>query len=92
MKNIELLENLENYINLYKPSVVQILLKIDFLKDDCKEEIEDSQPEDFESASRSLIKFLAENHHPHTKAIIESNKAELVEGIESIIVDDYIVD
>lgn len=92
MTNINLLEALEDYINLYKPNVVQILLKIDFLKDDYKKEIEDNEPNDFKSASRPLIKFLAENHHPHMKAIVESNKAELFEGIESIDINYYVID
>jgi hypothetical protein len=39
-----------------------------------------------------VIKYLAENHHPHTKIIIESDKAELVESINSHTTDKFILD
>lgn len=35
----------------------------------------------FERAVFPAMKYLAENHHPHTKLIIESNIAEVVEGL-----------
>jgi hypothetical protein len=51
-----------------------------------------NHPKDFESAVRPLIGYMAENHHPHTKAIVESNTAELVEGLQSVVTDEYLVD
>lgn len=34
----------------------------------------------FEHAAKPLIDYLAANHHPHTKVIVTSDSAELVEG------------
>lgn len=34
-------------------------------------------------AARPLIKFLNENHHPHTRAIVDPTGVEVVEGIMS---------
>lgn len=51
-------------------------------------EMEDSyQPidsvcvDDFCNSSKPLIKYLAENHHPHVKVIVTNNNAELLEGL-----------
>jgi len=46
----------------------------------------------FEEAVRPLMKYLAENHHPHTHVIVESNSAELSEGVKSVVTDEYLVD
>lgn len=40
---------------------------------------------DFESSSNLMIKYMAENHHPHTMANIDSTKSELFEGVKSNI-------
>lgn len=46
----------------------------------------------FDEAVRPVMKWLAENCHPHMKIVIESNVAELVEGQKIIVTDDYLVD
>jgi hypothetical protein len=46
----------------------------------------------FEEAVKPLMKWLCENKHPHTTAIITGNLAELVEGVESVKTDEFIVD
>lgn len=46
----------------------------------------------FEESVEPLMKFLAENHHPHTTCIVVCNRAELVEGIETYLNDEFIVD
>lgn len=46
----------------------------------------------FDEAVRPLMKWLAEKCHPHTKCIVESNVAELVEGVKSVVTDEYLVD
>ena len=46
----------------------------------------------FGELCKPLMKYLAENHHPHTKIILESNTAELVEGINCIHTDEFLVD
>lgn len=35
----------------------------------------------FEKACRPLIKYLAENHHPHMIALVTSSSASLNEGV-----------
>ena len=52
----------------------------------------EKQRKQFEEQVRPLIKWLAENFHPHTKIILESNRAELVEGSIVFVTDDYILD
>lgn len=51
-----------------------------------------SRPETFEKAAEPLIKYLAENHHPHTMATVESDGATLWEGQKRIKNEEYIVD
>lgn len=37
----------------------------------------------FAEACRPLIKYLAENHHPHVKVIVRNTGAELLEGLKT---------
>jgi len=46
----------------------------------------------FEAAARPLIQWLAENMHPHATAIVNSNSAELVEGLHAVKTDEYLQD
>lgn len=46
----------------------------------------------FEEVVEPLMKWMAENQHPHTTTIVTSNRAELVEGIRCHLNDDFIVD
>jgi len=39
-----------------------------------------------------VMKWMAENLHPHTKIIIEANSAELVEGEIAYVNNEFIVD
>lgn len=48
---------------------------------------------DFESVTRPVLKYLCQNHHPHTTIIITPTTAELLEGQESLgVVHDYVRD
>jgi hypothetical protein len=48
---------------------------------------------DLREAALPLIKYLAENHHPHVTAIVENNSVELVEGLMRIPnINDFIQD
>ena len=47
----------------------------------------DDKSDEFEILSRSLIKYLNNNHHPHTHILITSDTAEVSEGIKVIQVD-----
>jgi len=50
------------------------------------------QSKAFKKAVRPLMKYLAENHHPHTKCVVENNRAELLEGIKNYATDKFISD
>ncbi len=43
-----------------------------------------SRSQNFKESAKPLLKYLAENHHPHTTAIITSTSIELVEGIKAL--------
>ena len=48
---------------------------------------------EFEKVIKPVIKYLAENHHPHVTVIVTSTNAELLEGVESTgEVLEYLVD
>lgn len=46
---------------------------------------------EFNNLVRPIMKWMADNLHPHTKIIIESNSAELVEGCMAVSTDEYLV-
>ena len=46
----------------------------------------------FDDSAEFLIKHLAEKHYPHMLVIVESDRAQLLEGIKSIKNDQFIVD
>ncbi len=46
----------------------------------------------FEDAARPLIRWLAENGHPHHTAIVTSNRAELLMGESVVNTEDYLKD
>lgn len=46
----------------------------------------------FEDVVKPAMKWLAENKHPHMSIIIESTRAELVEGVECVATDEFIKD
>lgn len=52
----------------------------------------EEQRKQLEELTLPLIKFLAENCHPHTKLIIENNSAELVEGVVAFTTDEFLKD
>ena len=52
----------------------------------------EEQQEKFEKAVRPLMKYLAENHHPHNSVYVTSRTAELLEGQKCLNTNEYIVD
>ena len=46
----------------------------------------------FEEAVKPLIKWLAENKNPHTYIMVTSNGAEMVEGVEVVNTDEFLID
>lgn len=49
-------------------------------------------PQTFEQAAEHLIKWLAENEHPHTMITVTSTGAQLFEGKRVHNTDQYLVD
>lgn len=47
----------------------------------------EEQKKEFEKAVKPLMKYLAENHHPHVTVIVDGNAAELLEGIALKVVE-----
>ena len=54
--------------------------------------IYEKEIDSFEEAARPLMKYLGENHHPHTSAYVRNDLAELLEGQEVFGTKDYILD
>jgi hypothetical protein len=50
------------------------------------------QKERFEKAARPLMKYLAQNYHPHVTVIVDGSRAEILEGSASIVTDEFIRD
>jgi len=46
----------------------------------------------FQKEATPLMKYLAENHHPHCTAIVSATYAELMEGLESHATDEFLMD
>lgn len=46
----------------------------------------------YENAVKPLMKWMSENQHPHTTAIVTGTRAELVEGLQCHVTDKFIVD
>ncbi|HHR6139776.1 hypothetical protein [Proteus vulgaris] len=47
---------------------------------------------EFDAVVKPLMKYLAENYHPHVKVVVDSTTAELVEVHNSISTDEFIKD
>jgi hypothetical protein len=54
--------------------------------------MKDEKIKKFEELVKPLIKYMAENHHPHTTLIIDSTHAELLEGLVVISTDEFLID
>jgi len=54
--------------------------------------IDNQKEEELIAAAKPLVKWLNENGHPHSKAIVETNRVELLEGICSNSITEFIKD
>ena len=52
----------------------------------------DQQRKEFKKLADQLIKFLNDNGHPHMKVIIDTNSAEIVEGVSAYQNNEFIKD
>ena len=57
-----------------------------------KKYIDGYHENDFEIAVLPLMIYLSKHHTPMTKVIVENNKAELVEGLQSVVNNTFVVD
>ncbi len=46
--------------------------------------------QEFRKLVKPLVKWLNDNHDPHTKIIIECNRADLLSGLIGTPISDYI--
>jgi hypothetical protein len=51
-----------------------------------------TQRNEFENATKPLIKWLSENCNPHAQVVVDSTSAELFEGIMSFNYDEFLKD
>lgn len=52
----------------------------------------ETQNAEFEALAKPLIKWINANKNPHTKIIIDSMSAEVVDGCAGFHTDEYIKD
>ena len=83
-----------NDFNVKADYVIETIVKPQVEKYELSKQINKYKMEKqtFEQAVKPLMKWLCENTHPHTTAIVTGNLAELVEGVESVITNEFIVD
>lgn len=53
--------------------------------------IQDEKRQEFENLTKPLIKFL-NDFHPHVKIVIDTNSAEMVEGVTIYVTNEFIKD
>jgi len=50
------------------------------------------QKKEFDIISKQIIKFMAENFHPHCTLIANSTNCEILEGIANEHTDEFLTD
>ena len=48
--------------------------------------------DDMLEAAKPLIKYIAENYHPHVTVIVTNNSVELLEGVMQANTDEFLKD
>ena len=46
----------------------------------------------FQEAAKPLIRWLNENCHPHVHVVVDSTRAELSEGVASLVTEEFLRD
>lgn len=54
--------------------------------------LNEKQIEEFEEAAEHLVKFLNDHCHPHVTVIVDSGGAELLEGVATVKIEEYLKD
>ena len=55
-------------------------------------ELNEKQLEELKQVTAAVIKWINENCHPHTYIIIDTTGAEVLEGVATVLNDEYIRD
>lgn len=84
--NVKTIEEANDWL---KKKAIELYPDSDFAK---KAVLLEGTYEEFRFIVKPLIKYLAENHHPHTKIIIDSTTAEMVEGVTAFKTEEFLVD
>lgn len=53
---------------------------------------DNTKQNEFAEATKPLIKFIADNFHPHVTVIVDCSSAEMLEGICSFRTEEFIKD
>lgn len=53
---------------------------------------DNTKQNEFAEATKPLIKFIADNFHPHVTVIVDGSSAEMLEGICSFRTEEFIKD
>ena len=56
------------------------------------EKLDNTKQNEFAEAAKPLIKFIADNFHPHVTVIVDCSSAEMLEGICSFRTEEFIKD
>ena len=48
--------------------------------------------DDIKSSAAPLMKYLSDNHNPHCTAIVTSRICEIVEGLATVVTDEFLKD
>ena len=54
--------------------------------------LSEEQIKEFNEASKPLIKYLSENHHPHVTVIVTSTTSEILESSAVVKDESHLVD
>lgn len=65
---------------------------LSLMTDEINSLIKGSENKTFKDAVEPLMKWLCENKHPHTTVIVTGTCSELVEGLESHLTNEFIID
>ena len=76
----------------FELSELQDKLFAEALQNACFESLLNEKTKSFEFVSELMIKHLAENYHPHTCCIVDSARAEILEGKTHHKTTKYLVD
>ena len=88
---IKTLESFENDLHLTEGQQTTAIDKESF--DDLADELlKQIEPKSFEEAVKPLMKWMAENHNPHTLTIVRSDIVEVLEGVKVLKTDEFILD